>query len=155
MFFCFFRSMEKMPEMAPNGARMFFFRLIQTLPTFWAEWKLILRTSMSRISLDSNFRNVHVSMCLDVGGNNGQTPRSQPDPSCNTPKNQIRCKESLLRLRGISSGHKLTSAGEGWRMLFTTHMQTSVDLTSVEKSAEKTLGRLCCYPLGGWRPVCF
>ena len=29
--------------MAPNGAGRFFFRLIQTLPTFWAERILILR----------------------------------------------------------------------------------------------------------------
>ena len=35
---------EKMPEMAPNGARRCFSLLIQTLPTFWAEriWILII-----------------------------------------------------------------------------------------------------------------
>ena len=34
---------KQLPGMAPNGAGRFFFRLIQTLPTFWAERILILR----------------------------------------------------------------------------------------------------------------
>ena len=29
--------MEKLPGMAPNGARKVFFQLIQTLPTFWGD----------------------------------------------------------------------------------------------------------------------
>ena len=35
--------MEKIPGMAPYGAGRFFFRLIQTLPTFWATWIWIWR----------------------------------------------------------------------------------------------------------------
>ena len=42
-FFAFFRPSQKMFGMAPNGAGKFFFWLIQTLPTFWAEPILILR----------------------------------------------------------------------------------------------------------------
>ena len=38
--------------MAPNGAGRFFFRLIQTLPTFWAEWILILRSFIFYYLLD-------------------------------------------------------------------------------------------------------
>ena len=37
---------KHLPEMAPNGAGIFFFLLIQTLLTFWAEWILILRISI-------------------------------------------------------------------------------------------------------------
>ena len=44
MLVYFLGSMEKMPGMAPNGAlEVFFSRLIQTLPTFWAERIWILR----------------------------------------------------------------------------------------------------------------
>ena len=35
--------MEKWPQMAPNRAGRIFFLLIQTLPTFWAEWIWIVR----------------------------------------------------------------------------------------------------------------
>ena len=34
--FDFSGARKKLPDMAPNGAGKFFFRLIQTLPTFWA-----------------------------------------------------------------------------------------------------------------------
>ena len=42
---CFFMFLVhgKWPEMAPNRAKRFFFRLIQTLPTLWATWISILR----------------------------------------------------------------------------------------------------------------
>ena len=42
-FFYFFRPTQKMPGRAPNEAGKIFFRLIQTLPTFWAERIWILR----------------------------------------------------------------------------------------------------------------
>ena len=42
--------------MAPNGAGRFFFRLIQTLPTFWAEWILILRIFSFGICWIPNFQ---------------------------------------------------------------------------------------------------
>ena len=35
--------MEKLPEIAPNGARRFCFLLVETLPTIWAEHIWILR----------------------------------------------------------------------------------------------------------------
>ena len=40
--------MEKLPGMAPNGAGRLFFLLIQTLPTFWADWIWILRIFIFR-----------------------------------------------------------------------------------------------------------
>ena len=43
IFLDFFGPWKKWPRMAPNGAGRFFFLLIQTLPTFWAEWISILR----------------------------------------------------------------------------------------------------------------
>ena len=43
---------KKMPGRAPNGAGRFFFRLIQTLPTFWATRISILRIFMFGIFLD-------------------------------------------------------------------------------------------------------
>ena len=42
-FLHFFGPWKKWAQMAPNGAGRFFFRLIQTLPTFWATRILILR----------------------------------------------------------------------------------------------------------------
>ena len=41
-----FWPMDKLPEMAANGARRICFLIIQTWPTFWATWILILRTFM-------------------------------------------------------------------------------------------------------------
>ena len=41
--------------MAPNGAGKFFFLLIQTLPTFWAEQSLILRIILFLIFWDPKF----------------------------------------------------------------------------------------------------
>ena len=52
-FFDFSGPRKKMPGMAPNGAGRFFFRPIQTLPTFWVTWFVILRISMFGIWLDS------------------------------------------------------------------------------------------------------
>ena len=41
MFLHFSGPWKNRPEMAANGAGSCFFLLIQTLPTFWAEWILI------------------------------------------------------------------------------------------------------------------
>ena len=41
--------MEQLPEMTPNVAGKLFFRLIQTLPTFWATWIWILIISITDI----------------------------------------------------------------------------------------------------------
>ena len=46
--------------MAPNGAGNVFFRLIQTLPTFWAERILILRIFIFGIFLDPKFPDFQV-----------------------------------------------------------------------------------------------
>ena len=55
--FAFFRPTQKWPGMAPNVAGRFFFRLIQTLPTFWATRILILRIL---IFLDPKFPDLQV-----------------------------------------------------------------------------------------------
>ena len=47
--------MEKISEMAPNGARMIFVLLIRSLQTFWAEQICILIISISLFFLDSRF----------------------------------------------------------------------------------------------------
>ena len=47
--------MEEWPQMAPNRVRRIFFLLIQTLPTFWAEWILILRIFIFFIFWIPNF----------------------------------------------------------------------------------------------------
>ena len=46
-FFDFVGPWKQWPGMAPNGAGKVFFRLIQTLPTFWATWIWILIVSIS------------------------------------------------------------------------------------------------------------
>ena len=46
--------------MAPNGARIIFFLLIQTLPTFWAERILISRFFIFGIFLDPKFPDFQV-----------------------------------------------------------------------------------------------
>ena len=53
-------SMEKWlgwPQMGPGGS---FFRLVQTLPTFWATWIWILRIFMFELFLDSKFPDFQV-----------------------------------------------------------------------------------------------
>ena len=55
-----FRSMEKMPEIAANGAGRCFFLLIQTLPTFWTEWILILGIFIFLIFWDPKFPDFQV-----------------------------------------------------------------------------------------------
>ena len=47
--------MQKMPGRAPNEAGKAFFRLIQTLPTFWATWIWILRIFIFEIFWIPNF----------------------------------------------------------------------------------------------------
>ena len=47
---------KKLHGMAPNGAGRFFFRLIQTLPTFWATWILILSIFIFWIFWIPNFQ---------------------------------------------------------------------------------------------------
>ena len=56
-YFCFYFSVHgtKWPRMAPNGAGKVFFRLIQPLPTFWAERIWILRIFMFDIFWIPNF----------------------------------------------------------------------------------------------------
>ena len=51
---------KKIPGMAPNGAGRFFFLLIQTLPTFWAERTLILRICIFGIFWDPKFPDFQV-----------------------------------------------------------------------------------------------
>ena len=95
-----------------------FFLLIQTLPTFWATRILILRLFMFCIFLDSKFPDFQVprspnfqnprlaprSLNFQIprfpdaaGAACGQTLRSQPDPSPNAPRDQIRREEPLLQ----------------------------------------------------------
>ena len=54
-FFDFFRSIRKMAWDGPKWGRDVFFRRIQTLPTFWATWILILRLFMLGLVLDPKF----------------------------------------------------------------------------------------------------
>ena len=51
-----FGPWEKIPEMALSGAGRFFFWLIQTLPTFWATWILIVIYCMIAMVLDFIFQ---------------------------------------------------------------------------------------------------
>ena len=54
--FLYFSGPRKtLPGMAPNGAGRLFFGLIQTLPTFWATWILILRICILGICLGPKF----------------------------------------------------------------------------------------------------
>ena len=91
----------------PNGAGRICFLLIQTLPTFWAERIWILRIFFSFHFLDPNFwisrspdlqipkiPDFQVPRCPDAAacGGAGRTLRSQPDPSPNAPRDQIRRK---------------------------------------------------------------
>ena len=59
----FFGPWKKWPGMAPNGTLEVFFRLIQTLPTFWDR-------------LDLDFENVYVFASLDPTFLDFQVPRS-------------------------------------------------------------------------------
>ena len=52
-FFVCFRPTQKIARGGPKWGREVFFRLIQTLPTFWVTWILI--TFDFEICLDSNF----------------------------------------------------------------------------------------------------
>ena len=95
--------MEKWPEMAPNGAGRICFLLIQTLPTFWAERIWILICFMFLFFLDPTFLDFQVPRSPDFqiprfpgAAGPGRTLRSQPDPSPDAPKDQIRRKEPLL-----------------------------------------------------------
>ena len=106
----FFGPWKKWPEMAPNGALEVFFRLIQTLPTFWAERIWILRIlifemfwipnfwisrSPASNSQSSRFSDFQVPRFPDAAGAAaGRTLRSQSDsqPDPNAPRDQIRRK---------------------------------------------------------------
>ena len=59
-FWIFFVTWRKLPGMAPNWAGKVFFRLIQTMPTFWATWIWILRIFMFDILWDSKFLDFQV-----------------------------------------------------------------------------------------------
>ena len=60
IFFDFSGPRKKWPGMAPNGAGNVFFRLIQTLPTFWAERILIFIFFIFGIFLDPKFPDFQV-----------------------------------------------------------------------------------------------
>ena len=113
--FVFSGPWQKLPQMGPNGILEFFFLLIQTLPTFWAERIFILRTftflicwtpifwiSRSpdlKISVFpgpqvSKFPDLQIPRFPDAGAAAaaGRTLRPQPDPSPNAPRDQIRRK---------------------------------------------------------------
>ena len=102
-FLDLFGQWRKWPGMAPNAAREVFFRLIQTLPTCGATWIWILRILMFEILWIPNFwisrhpdlKNQRFPDATTAGA--GQTLRSQPDPSPNATRDQIRRKEPLLR----------------------------------------------------------
>ena len=94
--------------MGPDGPKWGqedFFLLIQTLPTFWAERILILRILFFWIFLDLKFPDFWVpdfqisSLGPGLGpdaaaaGAAGRILRSQPDPSPNAPRDQIRRKD--------------------------------------------------------------
>ena len=117
--------MEKIASDGPKWGQEDFFLLIQTLPTFWAEriWILRLfhffefldpkfldfqvpRSQNSQISRFPDlqipkFPDFQVTRFPDAATACGRTLRSQPDPSPNAPKDQIRRKELLLRLTSI------------------------------------------------------
>ena len=52
--------MEKWPGMAPNGAGKVFFRLIQTLPTFWGDMDFDFEIFYLLDLLDSKFLDFQV-----------------------------------------------------------------------------------------------
>ena len=110
--------METMASDVPKWGREDFFLLIQTLPTFWAEriWLLIIfifvilwtpnfwisRSPYFQISgfpgpQISKFPDLQIprfpgSRFPDAAAACGRTLRSQPDPSPNAPRDQIRRK---------------------------------------------------------------
>ena len=90
-FFDFFGLWKKWPQMAPNRAGRIFFLLIQTLPTFWAERIWILRIFIFVDFVDPKFRDFQVPRFPDAAAD-GRTLRSQPDPSPNAHRDQIRRK---------------------------------------------------------------
>ena len=106
--------MEKWPQMAQNRAGRILFLLIQTLPTFWAERIWILRLFIFLICWIPNFW-ISRSPTLKISGFPdlqipkipdfqvprfpdaaaacaGRILRSQPDPSPNARRDQIRRK---------------------------------------------------------------
>ena len=56
ILFDFFGPWRKLPGMALNGAGKLFFRPVQTLPTFWATWILIVFVIL--MFVDSEFQDV-------------------------------------------------------------------------------------------------
>ena len=97
----------KWPGMAPNGSRRICWLLIQTFPTFWAERILILWFFIYFDFLDPKFLdfqvprspNSQISRSPDfqtppapAPAGAGRIFRSQPDPSPNAPRDQIRRK---------------------------------------------------------------
>ena len=58
--FVFFRPMQKMPCSGTKWDQEDFFLLIQTLPTFWATWILILRIVIFLFCLDPKFSDFQV-----------------------------------------------------------------------------------------------
>ena len=108
---------KKWPQMAPNRAGRIFFLLIQTLPTFWAERICFFRLFSFLIFWipkfldfqDPRSQNFGISRSPDLQipkipdfqvprfpdaacACAGRILRSQPDPSPNAPRDQIRRK---------------------------------------------------------------
>ena len=96
-----FGPWKKWPQMAPNTAGRLLFLLIQTLPTFLAERIWILRFLFFFICWTPHFwisrsPDLQIPRFPDAGAGAsaaGRILRSQPDPSPNAPRDQIRRKD--------------------------------------------------------------
>ena len=121
--------MEKLACDGIKWGQEYFFLLIQTLPTFWAQriWFLILFIFCFFRSQNFEFPGPQISKFLDFqvprspdsqnprfpdfqvprfpdaadGGGCGRTLRSQPDPSPNAPRDRIRRKGPCCDVMGI------------------------------------------------------
>ena len=153
--------------MAPNGTLELFFRRTQTLPTFWAERIWILRilvwgffwTPHFWISRSpdlqmprfpgpqiSKFPDFQVPRFPDAAGGAaaaGRILRSQPDPSPNAPRDQIRRKGpccDLSCLRNLSLSRLLNCKPEN-SMYSRQRMGRYFDMSSTRRYIQKKLFR--------------
>ena len=97
--------MEKRGPDGPKWGQEDFVLLIQTLPTFWATWILILIIFMIWIFRIPNLwisrsPDLQIPRFPDAAGAGGRILRSQPDPSPNAPRDQIRRKGPCCDLSG-------------------------------------------------------
>ena len=132
LFTCsrFVRSMEKLPQMAPNGVRRIFFPtnpdladilgrtdlilIIFSFSIFWTPNFWISRSPDLQISgfpghQISKFPDLQIprfpgSRFPDAAAACGRTLRSQPDPSPNAPRDQIRRKGPCCDLMATHGG---------------------------------------------------